>query len=76
MDQGAKHFQLFPTGEKRFMPNAHFKHLIPESKQWIHTPLPLTKCKANNIATKVDIQKGEIKTPQFWIHVSKAEATG
>jgi len=45
------------------MPNALLKHLIPEPKPRIKTPLPSTKCEALNITTEVDIQNGVIKTP-------------
>ena len=55
----------FPTCEKRLVPNAHWKHPIPEPKPRIKTTLPSTKWEVLNITPQEDMQKGEITTPLF-----------
>ena len=52
--------------------NTSFQKLKP----WNQAPLPSTNFEAFNITTEEDIQKGEIKTPQYWIYISILEITG
>ena len=47
------------------MPNTHLKHLILEPKQGNQAHLTSTRHEALNITSEEDIQKGEIKTPQY-----------
>jgi len=58
-DQWDENLKYFSTHEKRPMPNAHLKDLIPETKPRNGAQFFSTKCETFDIIPEKDIPKGE-----------------